>query len=73
MSSKVIDRQKDDETNTRLRVWCTYTKPDVEFSEFAKKGAKAGAAYGARFRNDIEALKKINDFDWLKEKFDGTI
>ena len=73
LSSKIIDRQKDNETNKRLRTWCTYTKPDTEYAEYALKGAKAGAAYGARFRNDIDALKKINDFDWLKEKFDGTV
>lgn len=71
LSSKIIDRQKDDETNNRLRTWCTYTKPDAEFAEYALKGAKAGAAFGARNRHNIEELKKINDFDWLKEKFDA--
>lgn len=71
LSSKVIDRQKDDETNKRLRTWCTYTKPDAEYAEYALKGAKAGAAYGARMRNDKEALAKINDFDWLRERFDA--
>jgi hypothetical protein len=73
LSSKIIDRQKNDETNKRLRTWCTYTKDNVEFAEYALKGAKAGAAYGARYSNDPEALKMINDFDWLKDKFDGNI
>ena len=73
LSSKIIDRQKDDETNKRLRIWCTYLQPDAQYGEYALKGAKAGAAYGARFRSDREALKMINDFDWLKEKFDGNI
>lgn len=73
LSSKIIDRQKDHETNLRLRTWCTYTRPDVEYADFALRGAKEGAAYGTRNKNDIAALKKINDFDWLKEKFDGNI
>jgi hypothetical protein len=73
LSSKIIDRQKDEETNKRLRAWCTYTENDPPFAEYALKGAKAGAAYGARHRNNTEELKRINDFDWLKEKFDGNI
>ena len=73
LASKTIDRQKDEETNSRLKIWCTYAKPDVEFADYALKGAKAGAAYGTRYRNDPESLKKINDFDWLKEKFNGNI
>lgn len=71
LSSKVIDRQKDQETNRRLRTWCTYTEDDAEFAEYAIIGAKAGAAYGARNQGKPDELKKINDFDWLKEKFDA--
>jgi hypothetical protein len=73
LSSKIIDRQKDNETNDRLRIWCTYLKGEPEFGEYALKGAKAGAAYGARNRNKVEELKMINDFDWLEEKFNGNI
>ena len=73
LSSKIIDRQKDEETNRRLRVWCTYLEGNPQFGEFALKGAKEGAAYGARHRNDKESLKMINDFNWLKDKFDGNI
>jgi len=73
LSSKIIDRQKNEETNRRLRVWCTYLEGNPEFGEFALKGAKEGAAYGARHRNDKDSLKMINDFNWLKDKFDGNI
>ena len=72
LSSKIIDRQKDEETNRRLRTWCTYTENNPEYGTYALKGAKAGASYGARHRNNKDELKKINDFDWLKEKFDGN-
>jgi len=68
LSSKVIDRQKDSETQERLHTWCTVGE-DRQFGEYAIKGAKAGAAYGARNKGSIEALIKINDFDWLMEKF----
>jgi hypothetical protein len=71
LSSKVIDRQKDDETNERLRKWCT-VGDDRKYGKYAIAGAKAGAAYGARYKGDLQALKKINDFDWLKEQFDNA-
>jgi len=72
LSSKIIDRQKNDETNSRLRTWCTHIEPDVEFGEHALRGAKEGAAYGARNQGKVDELKLINDFEWLKEKFDGN-
>lgn len=69
LSSKVIDRQKEDETNKRLETWCTVGE-DKPFGKYAIAGAKAGAAYGSKNKDNLEELKKINDFDWLKEQFD---
>lgn len=71
LSSRVIDRQKDNETQERLHTWCT-VGIDKPFGEYAIKGAKAGAAYGARNKDNIDNLKEINDFEWLKEKFNAT-
>lgn len=71
LASKIIDRQKDDETNKRLHTWCTVGE-DRPCGKYAIAGAKAGAAYGARNRDNVEALKKINNFDWLKEQFNGN-
>ena len=68
LASKVIDRQKDIETQERLHTWCTVGF-DRPFGEYAIKGAKAGAAYGARNKGNIDRLREINDFDWLMEKF----
>jgi len=68
LSSKVIDRQKNKETEDRLDVWCTAGK-DRPFGEYAIAGALAGRAYGEANKGDIEALKKINDFEWLEEQF----
>jgi len=71
LSSKIIDRQKDDETNERLNIWCTAGEDEL-YGKYSIEGAKAGAAYGARNKDDVKALKMINDFDWLKEQFDAT-
>ena len=68
LSSKVIDRQKDDETNRRLDTWQTVGL-EREFGEYSIAGAKAGTAYGLANQGNIEALKLINDFDWLEEQF----
>ena len=68
LSSQIIDRQDLEETTARLDVWTTkgYERP---FGEFAILGATAGYRYGLDNQKNIEALIKINDFDWLKEQF----
>ena len=71
LSSKIIDRQKDEETLERLMIWQTVGKEQL-YGEYALLGAIAGAAYGEKNKGNIEALKMINDFDWLKEQFDAT-
>lgn len=70
LSSKVIDRQKDNETNKRLNTWCTVGE-DRQFGSYAIRGAIAGTAYGIKNQGNLEALKKINDFGWLKEQFNA--
>ncbi|MBR19701.1 MAG: hypothetical protein CMA64_06100 [Euryarchaeota archaeon] len=68
LSSKTIDRQKEEETNERLKTWTTvgHTR---DFGEFAIRGALDGMEFGVSQRND---LGLINDFKWLKEKFNGN-
>jgi hypothetical protein len=68
LSSKIIDRQKDDETVERLRVWCSVGK-DKQFGEYAIAGAMAGRRFGEIHRGNLDELKKINNFAWLEEKF----
>jgi hypothetical protein len=70
LSSRIIDRQKDIETQRRLQIWCT-VGADRSYGKYAIDGAKAGALYGARNQNNTESLKMINDFEWLKEQFDA--
>jgi CYTH domain-containing protein len=71
LASKVIDRQKDQETDERLRIWQT-VGGDKMYGKYALLGAKMGTEYGKKNQDNIEALKKINDFDWLLEQFNGN-
>jgi hypothetical protein len=65
LASKTIDRQDEEETNERLRIWTTVGE-DRPFGEYAIKGAIAGREYGLSSGVDI---RLINDFDWLYERF----
>lgn len=69
LSSKIIDRQKSDESNERLKIWCTVGK-DRLYGEYAISGARLGTSYGETSKGNLEELKKINDFDWLKNIFE---
>ena len=68
LASRVIDRQQEEETRQRLEIWCT-KGVDRPFGEYAINGAQLGKLYGEKNKNNIEALKKINDFNWLKKNF----
>jgi hypothetical protein len=68
LSSKTIDRQNDEETLERLRVWSTVglEKP---FGKYAISGAICGTQYGVENKANSELIAKINDFDWLLLEF----
>jgi hypothetical protein len=68
LASSSIPRQNNNETNQRLDIWCTVG--NGAFGEYAIRGANEGKKYGIKHMNDITALKKINDFEWLKEIFE---
>jgi hypothetical protein len=68
LSSRIIDRQKEEQTIDRLTVWCSVGK-DKSFGEYAIHGAQAGKLYGEENKLNKEAIKKINDFEWLEQKF----
>jgi len=68
LSSKTIDRQDDIDTTYRLNVWCT-RGIDRPFGREAIEGAVQGKQYGLENKDNNEALKMINDFNWLRERF----
>ena len=68
LAAKVIDKQKDHETEQRLDIWCSVGN-ERGFGEYAIAGAIAGREYGEANKNNMEALSKINDFGWLEQQF----
>ena len=68
LASRTIAGQVDTETTERLDAWCVL-KDDVSYGYHAYLGALAGRAYGEKNASDPEALRLINDFDWLQERF----
>lgn len=63
---------KDDaESKERLAGWLNPVE-GVDFAAEAKQGAEAGRAYALANRNNIEALAKINDYEWLYERYNQT-
>ena len=71
LSAKTIDRQNDKETEERLSVWQT-VGADRPFGEYAIRGAIQGTKYGKYYCDSPQDLRKINDFDWLQEVFNGN-
>lgn len=69
LSSRSIQRHLEEETKDRLDVWCTVAQGN--YSNEAISGARSGRLYGEKNKGNFELLSKINDFDWLKEKFEN--
>ena len=68
LASKTIRGQKDEETEKRLEIWTTVGS-DRQFGQSAIAGAIAGRDFGNTNRDN--AVKLINNFDWLKDQFDA--
>jgi len=58
----------DAETEHRLNDWCTVDN-GARFGRYCIKGANEGKSYGIKYKDDIDSLNKINDFEWLREQF----
>lgn len=69
LSSQVINNQNANESLDRLNTWCT-VGIDKPYGKYVIDGANSGREYGTKNKNDIVALRKINDFTWLKEQYE---
>lgn len=69
LSSQAISRQDSAESLERLDIWCRLNE-EVPYGYYGYLGALTGRKYGEDNKGNIEAIKKINDFEWLKNKFD---
>lgn len=67
LASNAIRGQVDEETKYRLDTWCTVGK-DRPFGSYAINGALSGREYGSVCSDSVQ-LGKINDYDWLYERF----
>ena len=56
------------EAEHRLNVWTT-VGADRHYGEYCIKGAIQGKKYGKKFFNDVEKLKLINDYEWMRNEF----
>jgi len=63
--------KEDAESIERLDGWL-HPVPDAFFRHDAKQGAEEGRAYALANKNNVEALAKINDYEWLYEQYNQT-
>lgn len=69
LSSKTINGQLDQDTEERLKVWCT--TGNGEFGDFSVAGANEGVEFGKAHIGQPDMLRLINDFGWLENKFNS--
>lgn len=69
LSSSIIDRE-DEQTKQRLDIWCTIGEEQM-FGKECIHGANEGRAYGSKHKDNKEMLMRINDYKWLRERFEN--
>lgn len=68
LTLNVLNKNDNDESLNRLSTWCE-VGIDRPFGEFCVNGARDGKNYALiNYKND-DALKLINDFEWLENRF----
>lgn len=72
LSSNIIDHSKQIDDQYRLDVWCSRGE-NRRYGTYAIMGAQQGRDFGEHYRGNVEALRKINDWSWLKETFEESI
>jgi hypothetical protein len=69
LSSAIIPNGDNTDNEYRLKVWCERGE-NRPFGKYCIQGAQQGREFGAHYKNNVEALNKINDFEWLRKVFD---
>ena len=72
LSSGIIPNRNNSEDEYRLDIWCSKFN-NVENAEFVESGAKFGREFGNANKDRPLILKKINDFNWLKDKYEQMV
>lgn len=72
MASGIIDHKKQVDDVYRLEVWCTRGE-NRKYGEYAMLGAQQGKEFGTHYKGNTEALRKINDWEWLRKTFNEAL
>jgi hypothetical protein len=72
LAGKTVKRQLSRETKKRLDIWCTIGE-DCLYGKYAIEGAIAGRIFGEENCGNDEILQKVNDYDWLRSKFNISL
>jgi hypothetical protein len=69
LTLNVLKKHDNDESLKRLNSWCEIGL-DKPFGEYCIQGAREGKNYALVNFENMDALKLINNFDWLKARFE---
>lgn len=69
LSSSIIPRHKQEETEYRLWAWKN-NNTGVLYGDWAIRGAREGEHFGNKYKHETKKLAKINNFQWLKDRFE---
>lgn len=72
LASGIVDHNQQIDDAYRLEVWCT-RGDKRKYGEYALVGAQQGRDFGTHYQNNVEALRKINDWEWLRKQFNEAI
>jgi len=72
LASSIIDHNKQIDDAYRLEIWCT-RGANRRYGEYAILGANQGKEFGLHYKDNKEALKKINDWEWLRKTFNESL
>jgi hypothetical protein len=71
LSSGIIPHGDNTDNEYRLKVWCERGSKRP-FGEYVIQGALQGKDFGTHYKDNPEILNNINDFAWLRERFNAA-
>lgn len=72
LASSIIPNGDNIDNEYRLDIWCSRGN-GRPYGEYCIMGANQGKEFGQHYCNDLKALRKINDFEWLRTQFDRAV
>lgn len=72
LASSIIPNGDNIDNQYRLDVWCS-RGANRPYGTYCIQGAQQGKDFGTHYKNNLNVLKKINDFEWLREQYEKSI